>query len=85
MHKVCYGTSGDGGGFLWGCQDQALDVALSKASLMQCSNGRMDSQRRATHWIHLEEPDWINERILRFLAEERELDRPEPGLSSETR
>jgi epoxide hydrolase 4 len=70
---------------LWGCQDQALDVALSKASLMQCSNGRMDSHRRATHWIHLEEPDWINERMLRYLAEERELDRPEPGLSSETR
>jgi pimeloyl-ACP methyl ester carboxylesterase len=67
---------------LWGCKDQALDQELAKASLLQCVNGRMISHRTATHWLHHEEPDWVNEHLIRFLSEDHELDRPEPGASA---
>lgn len=69
---------------LWGCKDRALDFRLAKESLVQCANGRMCVHRSATHWVHLEEPEWTNEHIIRFLAEDHELDRPEPGRFEET-
>ncbi|MDP9840489.1 pimeloyl-ACP methyl ester carboxylesterase [Neorhizobium huautlense] len=69
---------------LWGCRDRALDFRLAKESLVQCANGRMCVHRSATHWVHLEEPEWTNGHIIRFLAEDHELDRPEPGLFQET-
>ncbi len=69
---------------LWGCKDRALDFRLAKESLVQCANGRMCVHRSATHWVHLEEPEWTNGHIIRFLAEDHELDRPEPGLFEET-
>lgn len=69
---------------LWGCKDRALDFRLAKESLVQCANGRMCVHRSATHWVHLEEPEWTNAHIIRFLKEDHELDRPEPGLFEET-
>jgi len=69
---------------LWGCKDKALDFRLAKESLVQCANGRMCVHRSATHWVHLEEPEWTNGHIIRFLEEDHELDRPEPGLFEET-
>ena len=69
---------------LWGCKDHALDAELAKASLLQCANGRMSMHRSATHWLHLEEPEWVNGHLLRFLGEDHELDRPDPGQSDET-
>lgn len=69
---------------LWGCKDRALDFKLAKESLIQCANGRMCIHRSATHWVHLEEPEWTNGNLIRFMSEDHELDRPEPGMFEET-
>lgn len=69
---------------LWGCLDSALDPELAKASLFQCVNGRTAMHRGATHWLHHEEPVWVNTTIIRFFSEDHELDRPEAGLISKT-
>ena len=54
---------------LWGKLDHALLPQLGEASLLQCAAGRFDCHPSATHWLHLEEPQWVNEKISAFLAE----------------
>ncbi|MBY3136958.1 alpha/beta hydrolase [Rhizobium laguerreae] len=53
---------------LWGRRDHALSFPLASESLLQCVDGRILTQRHATHWIHIEEPEWVNENIVRFLS-----------------
>jgi pimeloyl-ACP methyl ester carboxylesterase len=53
---------------LWGRKDHALDIALARSSLALCSNGELAINGDATHWIHHEEPQWVNANILRFLG-----------------
>lgn len=53
---------------LWGRQDLALDEDLARASLMQCEDGRIDFHDAATHWIHLEEPQWVNQKLLAIMC-----------------
>jgi epoxide hydrolase 4 len=51
---------------LWGERDAALRVELAQASLAQCKNGKLERFERATHWLHLEEPERVAERIAGF-------------------
>jgi pimeloyl-ACP methyl ester carboxylesterase len=53
---------------LWGRKDHALDIALARASLALCSHGELAINGDATHWIHREEPQWVNANVLRFLG-----------------
>lgn len=69
---------------LWGCQDQVLDPALAQASLLKCSNGRLSTHRGTTHWVLLEEPEWVNAKIIDFLRRDNEVDPADLGLQDET-
>lgn len=52
---------------LWGRRDQALHHDLAVASIARCPNGELLTHDRATHWIHLEEPEWVSGQIVDFL------------------
>jgi len=56
---------------LWGRRDHALDEFLADASLLQCDNGVVRYHDHATHWIHLEEPAWVSEKLIEFLQPDR--------------
>jgi epoxide hydrolase 4 len=51
---------------LWGKRDAALSFELAQASLDHCADARLVSFEGATHWLHLEEPEAVNARILDF-------------------
>jgi pimeloyl-ACP methyl ester carboxylesterase len=53
---------------LWGLKDTALEVGLAKKSLALCTQGRLRTFDRATHWLQREEPEAVNAAILGFLA-----------------
>jgi pimeloyl-ACP methyl ester carboxylesterase len=53
---------------LWGRKDHALDFSLAEASLATCMNGRLIVHETATHWVHHEEPQWVNENLVSFFA-----------------
>lgn len=65
---------------LWGLQDAALDPQLAEESLLQCANGRLDSHPDATHWVHHEEAEWVNSRLVSFLSEDHEIDCVDSGI-----
>jgi pimeloyl-ACP methyl ester carboxylesterase len=69
---------------LWGCRDQALEFELAKASILKCANGKISVHRNATHWVHLEEPEWVSSKLVDFLCKDDEADKPEPGAFDET-
>jgi len=52
---------------LWGRNDQALDFALAQESLRMCDDATMIVHDEATHWLHLEEPGWVFEKLHAFL------------------
>ncbi len=52
---------------LWGMGDAFLDSGLAEASLALCDEGRMRRFEDATHWVHLEEPEAVNEELIGFL------------------
>jgi pimeloyl-ACP methyl ester carboxylesterase len=54
---------------LWGKRDHALLTELGEASLLQCAAGRFECHPAATHWLHLEEPQWVNQKISAFLKQ----------------
>lgn len=53
---------------LWGEQDSWLDRGLADAALALCSHGELVPFPQATHWLHHEEPDEVNRRLLKALA-----------------
>jgi pimeloyl-ACP methyl ester carboxylesterase len=54
---------------LWGEQDDFLTRALAEASLELCDHARAVFFPDATHWVHLEEAEAVNEAIGGFFAE----------------
>jgi pimeloyl-ACP methyl ester carboxylesterase len=48
-------------------RDGFLESGLAEASLALCSNGRMRRFDRATHWVHLEEPEAVGAELIGFL------------------
>jgi pimeloyl-ACP methyl ester carboxylesterase len=53
---------------LWGERDQFLDRGLADAGLALCRKGELVPFPNATHWLHHEEPDEVNRRLLQALA-----------------
>lgn len=53
---------------LWGEQDRWLDRGLADAGLALCSRGELVPFPEATHWLHHEEPDAVNRRLIDFVA-----------------
>ena len=52
---------------LWGAHDVALQRALAREGLALCDRGGGVFLERATHWVHLEEPDAVNAALTAFL------------------
>lgn len=53
---------------LWGVRDAFLERETAEASLRRCDRGTVVFFEKATHWVHLEEPEAVNAAILRFLG-----------------
>ena len=59
---------------LWGVRDLFLERGLAVASLQLCEEGRATWFETASHWLHHEEPDAVNQALVGFLTDdEREL------------
>ena len=53
---------------LWAERDSFLERHVAEAGLALCDRGQLEIVAGTTHWLHLEEPERINDLILRFLA-----------------
>lgn len=53
---------------LWGVRDAFLERATAEASLRMCDRGTGIFRENATHWLHLEEADFVNDALLRFFG-----------------
>ncbi len=51
----------------WGKKDVALGAEMAEPSIAKCSNGELIFLEDASHWLHHEEPDQVNQAILSFL------------------
>lgn len=52
---------------LWGKNDAALSHELVQPSLELCDHGSAVLYEKATHWVHLDEADDVNNRLIGFL------------------
>ena len=53
---------------LWAGDDRFLERHVAEAGLALCDDGRLEIVEGATHWLHIEEPDQVNGRIVAFLS-----------------
>jgi pimeloyl-ACP methyl ester carboxylesterase len=54
---------------LWGDRDTYLDPELAELGAEMCEKARVTHFSDATHWLHHEEPEKVNEALRRFLRE----------------
>ncbi len=54
---------------IWGKKDTALSAEMAEDSLAMCKQGKLMMIEDATHWLHHEKPDEINQMILSFIRE----------------
>jgi pimeloyl-ACP methyl ester carboxylesterase len=52
---------------LWGAQDFALVRQGAELSAAALPDARLVFFEGASHWVHLEEADWVNARLIDFL------------------
>ena len=52
---------------IWGKQDTALSAEMANDSLAMCKQGELIIINDATHWLHHEKPNEINQMILSFI------------------
>jgi len=52
---------------IWGANDTALRQAMAEPSIDLCTDGRLRIIAEATHWVHHEETDRVNDLLLDFL------------------
>lgn len=52
---------------LWAGDDAFLERNVAEAGLALCEDGRLEIVEGASHWLHLEQPERINTRIIGFL------------------
>ncbi len=52
---------------LWGKNDAALSHELVQSSLELCDHGSAVLYEKATHWVHLDEADDVNKKLIGFL------------------
>lgn len=53
---------------LWGRKDHVFESKIAEASAELCQQGNLIFSDDAGHWLHHEEPNWVNEEILNFLG-----------------
>jgi len=53
---------------LWADDDRFLERHVAEAGLALCDDGELEIVEGASHWLHIEQPDRINARIVEFLA-----------------
>jgi len=51
---------------LWGAKDEFLLSAMAAASVKYCDRGELFEFPDATHWVHHEEPERVNELLIDF-------------------
>ena len=51
---------------LWGMKDAFLLSAMAHASVKYCDYGEVLEFPEATHWIHHEEPERVNQLLIEF-------------------
>ena len=54
---------------LWGMQDVALSHRMARLSLDYCNEGSLVLFEEATHWVHLDEAEAVNQLLVEFLSE----------------
>ena len=52
---------------IWGSRDRFLEKGLAEASVALCKSGDIRWIESATHWVHHEEPELVNEALASFL------------------
>ena len=55
---------------IWGEHDAFLNKKFAQFSLAECAQGTLHYLPEATHWVHLEEADKVNDLLLNFLPRE---------------
>jgi pimeloyl-ACP methyl ester carboxylesterase len=53
---------------VWGQQDNAMEDFFATPPDDLCPRLVVERLPDATHWVHLDEPDQVNERLLAFFA-----------------
>jgi epoxide hydrolase 4 len=53
---------------LWGLRDRFLGREAALRSIARCEQGQIEFFKDATHWLHMEEPQEVNRRILEFIC-----------------
>ena len=56
---------------LWAGDDVFLEKNVADAGLALCDDGKLEIVEGASHWLHIEQPERVNARIISFLAEGR--------------
>lgn len=56
---------------LWADDDRFLERHVAEAGLTLCDHGRLDVIEGVSHWLHIEQPDRINARIIAWLTNKR--------------
>jgi pimeloyl-ACP methyl ester carboxylesterase len=54
---------------VWGARDHFLGVEMAQPSVDLCDDGRLEILEEATHWVHHEEPERVNQLMLNFIRE----------------
>jgi epoxide hydrolase 4 len=54
---------------IWGARDAFLTAEMAERSLAWCDNGRLTLIEKATHWVHHEQADQVNQLIVQFSSE----------------
>lgn len=54
---------------LWGSKDTFLEKAFAQPSIDHCKNGRLLYLEKATHWLHHEFPEEVNQQVHQFISE----------------
>jgi len=52
---------------IWGMRDPFLEFGLCEDSLALCTRSQVARLDKATHWVHLEEPEAVSQKLLDFL------------------
>jgi pimeloyl-ACP methyl ester carboxylesterase len=56
---------------LWAEDDVALEPHLAEAGLALCDQGKLEFVEEASHWLHLEQPERVNRRVIEWLRDGR--------------
>ena len=55
---------------IWGVGDSALGLEMAEPSIDYCEDGRLVFLEEATHWVQHDEPEKVNELLVRFLKDD---------------